>query len=64
MEFSKEIVGIREAFRYYDTKGEGQIPTHKLGDVMRNLGQNLRRQDLQELLEVVDVDGKWVVRTP
>lgn len=53
-----QITEIREAFNMYDKERKGEIPTSILGTVMKNLGHNLKPDQLTECIEAVDGDGK------
>lgn len=53
--FEKEF---REAFRLFDKDGDGSITKEELGSVMRSLGQFARVEELQEMLQEIDIDGK------
>lgn len=57
----EQLLVIKEAFNYYDTQKQGVIPTAKLGEVMRNLGHNLRKDQLKELIDAVDRDGSGTI---
>jgi calmodulin len=49
------------AFKAYDKEGKGEIPSNLLGTVMKNLGYNLKPDQLQEAIEAVDSDGSgWI----
>lgn len=52
---------FRMAFNVYDKEGKGEIPTSMLGTVMKNLGHNLKPEQLQECIEAVDGDGSGTV---
>lgn len=41
----------------FDTDGGGDISTKELGTVMRMLGQNPSREELDAIIEEVDEDG-------
>ena len=45
------------AFNVYDKENRGEIATSMLGTVMKNLGHNLKPEQLQECIEAVDGDG-------
>ena len=49
------------AFKVYDKEGKGEIPTSLLGTVMKNLGHNLKPEQLQECIDAVDGDGSGTV---
>jgi Ca2+-binding EF-hand superfamily protein len=52
---------FRMAFKNYDKEGKGEIPSSMLGTVMKNLGYNLKPDQLQEAIEAVDSDGSgWI----
>ena len=53
------ISEYRQAFAMFDKDGDGTISTKELGIVMRSLGQNPTEQELQEIINEVDIDGKW-----
>ena len=49
------------AFKNYDKENKGEIPSSLLGTVMKNLGHNLKPDQLQEAIEAVDSDGSgWI----
>lgn len=43
----------------FDTDGGGDISTKELGQVMRMLGQNPSREELDAIIEEVDEDGEF-----
>lgn len=49
---------FREAFRLFDKDGDGSITKEELGSVMRSLGQFARVEELQEMLQEIDIDGR------
>ena len=48
---------FKAAFDMFDTDGGGDISTKELGTVMRMLGQNPSREELDAIIEEVDEDG-------
>ncbi len=55
-----QIVEIRDAFNMYDREKKGEIPTSLLGTVMKNLGHNLKPDQLAECIDAVDGDGMLI----
>lgn len=51
-------VEFKAAFDMFDSDGGGDISTKELGQVMRMLGQNPSREELEEIIEEVDEDGE------
>ncbi|CAF3899409.1 unnamed protein product [Rotaria sp. Silwood2] len=56
-----QITEIRDAFNMYDRDRKGEIPTSLLGTVMKNLGHNLKPDQLAECVDAVDGDGSGTV---
>ncbi len=54
-----QIEEFKEAFALFDKDGDGTITTKELGTVMRSLGQNPTEAELQDMINEVDVDGKY-----
>ena len=48
----------REAFNLFDRDGDGKVTTRELGEVMRNLGQNPTKEELIDMINEMDKDGK------
>lgn len=53
----EQIADFRDAFKKFDAAGAGEIPTSELGTVMRMLGHNLKDEELDECIKIVDADG-------
>uniref|UniRef100_G3NJM6 Troponin C, skeletal muscle n=2 Tax=Gasterosteus aculeatus aculeatus TaxID=481459 RepID=G3NJM6_GASAC len=59
---SEEMLNeFKAAFDMFDTDGGGDISTKELGQVMRMLGQNPTREELDEIIEEVDEDGSGTI---
>jgi len=57
-----QIEQIERAFSRFDRFGDGTIPKHQLGDVLRSLGQALSEEEIREiLLEEVDIDDTGMI---
>ncbi|XP_063321140.1 troponin C, skeletal muscle-like [Pelmatolapia mariae] len=55
------LAEFKAAFDMFDTDGGGDISTKELGTVMRMLGQNPTREELDEIIEEVDEDGSGTI---
>ena len=58
------ISEFREAFHVFDSDGSGSISSDEMGTVMRSLGQNPTEQDVKDLVEEIDINGKNVPPPP
>lgn len=61
MQFEIKKIEFRIAFNAFDKEGRGEIPTAMLGNVMKNLGHNLKPEQLAECIEAVDGDGSGAI---
>lgn len=52
------IAEYKEAFSLFDKDGDGTINTSELGTVMRSLGQNPTEDEIQDMINEVDGDGR------
>jgi len=52
---------LKEAFRLYDKKEEGFIPTSVLRQILKELDDKLTDEDLDGIIEEVDADGSGTV---
>merc|ERR1712002_234038 len=48
---------IREAFKVFDSNGDGFINRQELGFVMENLGENMENEEIESLIDEIDIDG-------
>ena len=53
------VVELRDAFNLFDIDGDGKITTEELGTVMKSLGLSPTDNDLQDMIDEADIDGKW-----
>ena len=53
----EQIAEFKEAFDLFDKDGSGEITPKKLGTVLRSLGQNPTKTELQDMIEEVDATG-------
>ncbi len=56
----EQIAEIRDGFNMYDKEKKGEISTSLLGTVMKNLGHNLKPDQLAECIDAVDGDGMLI----
>ena len=52
---------IEEAFLAFDKECEGAIPTYKLATVMRTLGQNPTKEELEDIIKEYDKDENGTI---
>lgn len=57
----EQIAEFKEAFSLFDKDGDGTITTKELGTVMRSLGQNPTEAELQDMINEVDADGRYII---
>ena len=60
MYFSRTV--IKDAFYQLDPKKEGVIPTAKIAEGMQKCGINLRRDQLQQIMNDLEEEGKNTLR--
>jgi len=48
---------IREAFKVFDSDGNGFINRQELRYVMLNLGENMGEEEIEYLIDEIDIDG-------
>ena len=56
--FFDVFVDLREAFDLFDKDGDGFINTQELCTVMQSLRQQATSEQIQEMINQVDIDGK------
>jgi Ca2+-binding EF-hand superfamily protein len=52
---------MREAFDYFDKDGTGFITKAELGAMMRMLGMNMSKTELQRIMDDIDADGNGLM---
>ncbi|XP_026798483.1 calcium-binding protein 1b isoform X3 [Pangasianodon hypophthalmus] len=56
-----DMIGVKElrdAFKEFDSNGDGQISTSELREAMKKLlGQQVRRKELEDILKDIDLNG-------
>ena len=53
---NSQIEGLRECFNHFDADGSGAIDVHELGNVFHAFGQELSKEELENMIRDVDVD--------
>lgn len=54
----EQLEEFKEAFELFDKDGDGRITAHELGIVMHSLGQTPTEQELVDMVNEIDEDGK------
>ncbi|KAF5269728.1 hypothetical protein FQA39_LY08651 [Lamprigera yunnana] len=52
---------LKDAFRLYDKEGLGFITTDLLREILKELDEKMTREDLDQMIEEIDVDGSGTV---
>ncbi|KAK4875381.1 hypothetical protein RN001_011803 [Aquatica leii] len=52
---------LKDAFRLYDKEGLGFITTDLLREILKELDDKMTREDLDQMIEEIDVDGSGTV---
>ncbi|KDQ52196.1 hypothetical protein JAAARDRAFT_198378 [Jaapia argillacea MUCL 33604] len=60
----EDISEIKEQFAIFDKDGDGIFTARDLGSVMRSLGQNPTKAELQDMIDEVDADGNGMIDFP
>lgn len=59
-----QIEEFKEAFALFDKDGDGTITSDELGVVMRSLGRNPTKEELDAMIAEVDEDGSGEIEFP
>merc|ERR1719498_2048925 len=59
-----QVEEFKEAFALFDKDGDGTITADELGVVMRSLGRNPTREELEAMIAEVDEDGSGEIEFP
>lgn len=57
-DFEKEI---KEAFKFFDKDGDGEVTPSELAQIMRGLGDKLSDEEIELLVKVADKDGDGTI---
>lgn len=58
------ITVLQKAFNSFDSQKSGSIPTDMVADILRLMGQPFDKKILEELIDEVDEDSKFVPSHP
>merc|ERR1719193_1508182 len=50
---------IKEAFKVFDSDGNGFINRQELGYVMENIGESMGKDEIEGLINEIDIDGEY-----
>ena len=53
----QQLKELREAFRLFDKNNEGKIGVDELGDVMKTMGLDPSKEELQDIIDNADKNG-------
>jgi len=53
-----DIEDYREAFQLFDTKGDGNIGSEDIGNILRALGTNPTQEDVKKIVSEIDPNGE------
>ncbi|PIA15017.1 calmodulin [Coemansia reversa NRRL 1564] len=56
-ETEKRRIEYKEAFELFDTDGSGAISHKEMGELMRKMGHNPTKQEIQDMINEVDADN-------
>jgi calmodulin len=60
----EQLAEFKAAFRKFEKDQQGTVATTQLGLVMRSLGHNVSKADLQDMINRVDPDKKGTITFP
>ena len=53
----QQLKELREAFRLFDKNNEGKIGVEELGEVMKTMGLDPSKEELQDIIDNADKNG-------
>ena len=59
----EQIADFKEAYSLFNNDENGSILAVDLGEVLKVLGQNSRKNELSDMINEVDVEGNWTVES-
>ena len=60
----EQIADFKAAFSMFDKDGSGDVSTEELGAVLKELGQEVSKSQLEIMIKEVDADGSGSVEFP
>ena len=57
----EQLAEYREAFNIFDRDGDGHITAKELATVLRSLGQNPSKSEIDDIMREVDVSGNGTI---
>ena len=57
----EELEEYREAFELFDKDGDGEISTKEFLKVLKNLGQNVSKEEGENIMKDLDADGSGCI---
>lgn len=52
---------LQDAFKLFDKDNDGKISANDLYDTLFKLGENLTKEDIEEMIRTIDIDGDMAI---
>lgn len=58
------VLALKEVFSEFDKNSDGYISKEELNHAMLNFGHNISNEEIEQMIKLVDIDGKNVLLNP
>ncbi len=52
---------LADAFKLFDRNSDGQIMADELHYVLSHLGENITKEEIEEMIRTIDIDGDMAI---